>query len=519
MQGISVKTIVDSSRIPLEIVIPKAGAQIDPKSGPQVGLLPPALDLFFEQDSTSDKFAARDITRKLKPTAEGFLRLGVDNTDLNRSFLSALVPFLQKEGNAQTVIETYLTTQINPEKFIQMNSGNLVNEFFNKCQTKRQNDMRQWAYQYLRVDKLTSSNIPAIERAMNSYECFKDFMGDINQKKDYRLLYQALAEPGFALLRGLVLIVLEVSIEETTIKRGDKSELKRDIKFEKIRTPPYPITEKQRQSDIGFIIHYSKVSRDRYNPEKRIFKNYGWEPLVHVKGNLPDGRHIPTIKFQWSEISEWPPIVLKRVNEFFDEAAGRRGPFTSQFGFDPRDLIGASDIISEITRAKPNGIIRDAYNHMVGVGYKDSSSDIISVPVSDDGSLHFIKNTFFDWDDFSPASADNIVMFYRKFLLSTVSLRPFASEYRPRRLRTQGDKVVGVELQNKFVVPAKDPVKPIADLEPSKLITEFEWQINKDIAYDSKMRLKAFQHADIQYSRRNRRRVSTFTPFIFILVS
>ena len=495
IQGISVKTIVDSSRIPLEIVIPKAGAPTDPKSGPQVGLLPPVLDMFFEQDSTSDKFAARDITRKLKPTAEGFLRLGVDNTDLNRSFVSALVPFLQKQGNAQTVVEQYLTTQITPKRFIQMNSGNLVNEFFDKCQTKRQNDMRQWASDHLGVDQLTSTNIPAIERAMNSYECFKAFMGDINQKKDYRILYQALAEPGFALLRGLVLIVLEVSVEETTIKKGDKSELKRDIKFEKIRTPPYPLTDKQKQSDIGFIIHYSKVSRDRYNPEKRIFKNYGWEPLIHVKGNLPDGRHIPTIKFQRSEEADWPPIVLKRVNEFFEQSSGRRGPFTSQFGFDPRALIGASDIISEISKAKPTAIIRDSYNHMVGVAYKDTSSEIISVPVSDDGSLHFIKNTFFDWDDFSPASADNIVMFYRKFILSVEALRPFASSYKPRRLRTQDDKVVGVELQNKFVIPAKEPVKPIEGLEPPRPISEFEWQINKDIAYDSKMRLKAFEHA------------------------
>jgi hypothetical protein len=356
--------------------------------------------------------------------------------------------------------------------------------------------MRQWATDHLGVDQLTSTNIPAIERAMNSYECFKAFMGDINQKKDYRILYQALAEPGFALLRGLILIVLEVSVEETTIKKGDKSELKRDIKFEKIRTPPYPLTDKQKQSDIGFIIHYSKVSRDRYNPEKRIFKNYGWEPLIHVKGNLPDGRHIPTTKFQRSEEADWPPIVLKRVNEFFQQASGRRGPFTSQFGFDPRALIGASDIISQISKAKPTAIIRDSYNHMVGVAYKDTSSEIISIPISDDGSLHFVKNTFFDWDDFSPAPADNIVMFYRKFLLTIESLRPFASAYMPRRLRTQDDKVVGVELQNNFVIPAKDPVKPIADLEPSRPISEFEWQINKDIAYDSKMRLKAFEHAE-----------------------
>ena len=494
-QGVSVKTIVDSSRIPLEIVIPKAGAPTDPKSGPQIGLLPQALDQFFEQDSTSEKFAARDITRKLKPTAKGFLRLGVDNTDLNRSFLSALVPFFQKKGNARTVVEQYFDNQITPKRFVQMNSGNLVNEFFNKCQQKRQNDMRQWATEQLGVDQLTSANIPAIERMMNSYECFKNFMDDEDQKKDPRMLYQILAEPGFSLKRGLVLIILEISIEEFNIKKGDKSEFRRDIKFEKVRFPPYPLTELQKQSDIGFMVHYSKVSRDRQSPDKRIMKNYGWEPLFYVEGNLPDGRHTPTIMFQRSEEAKWPPIVLKRVNEFFEQCSNKRGPFTSQFGFDPRALIGASDIISEIAKAKPNAIIRDSYNHMVGVAYKSPvAGEIIAVPVSDDGSMHFNKNIFFDWDDFTPGSADVVVSFYRKFLLSAESFRPFAAAYKPRRLRTQDGKVVGVELFNKFVVPAKEPLVAITGLEAPRPISEFEWQVNKDIAYDSKMRLKAFEH-------------------------
>jgi hypothetical protein len=187
---------------------------------------------------------------------------------------------------------------------------------------------------------------------------------------------------------------------------------------------------------------------------------------------------------------------LKRVNEFFEQCSNKRGPFTSQFGFDPRALIGASDIISEITRATPNAIIRDSHNHMVGVAYKSPvAGEIIAVPVSDDGSMHFNKNMFFDWDDFIPASADIVVAFYRKFLLSVESFRPFAAAYKPRRLRTQDGKVVGLELQNKFVVPAKEPLAPITGLEPPRPIQEFEWQVNKDIAYDSKMRLKAFEHA------------------------
>jgi hypothetical protein len=109
--------------------------------------------------------------------------------------------------------------------------------------------------------------------------------------------------------------------------------------------------------------------------------------------------------------------------------------------------------------------------------------------------MHFNKNIFFDWDDFNPASADIVVGFYRQYLLNVEPLKSFAAAYKPRRLRTQDGKVVGVELQNKFVVPAKEPIKPVQGLEDPRPITEFEWQVNKDIAYDSKMRQKAFEHA------------------------
>ena len=497
IQGVSVKAIVDASRIPLEILIPKPGAPSDPKFGPQVGLLPEALDAYFEQDSTSEKFAARDIVRKLKPTAKGFLRLGVDNTDLNRSFLSALVPIFFDKGNARKVIETYFDTNITPKRFLQMNSGNLVHEFHLKCPTRKQNEMRAWASEQLGVDKLSSTNIPAIERLMNSYECFKDYMEDHEQKKDFRLLYQALAEPGFTTKRGLLLIILEVSVEEVTIKKGDKTEFKKEIKFERIRNPPYPITEEQKQSNVAFLVHYTKVTREKYT-EKKIYKNYGWEPLMYVDSisAATGSRHKPKMFFQQSE-RPWPPIVEKRYQEFLDNCSNKRGPFTSQFGFDPYSLIGASSLIKGITVAQPNAIIRDSYNHMVGVTYKvDETSEMISIPVSDDGSMHLNRTTAFDWDDFRPAAADVIVDFYRKIVMD--KFKPFSVAYAPRRLRTQDGEVVGVELRNKFVIPAKPPSGEIKDLGKPEPIEMWEWDNNKTIAYDSKTREEAFEHAGVK---------------------
>ena len=133
---------------------------------------------------------------------------------------------------------------------------------------------------------------------------------------------------------------------------------------------------------------------------------------------------------------------------------------------------------------------------MVGVGYKvGDSSEIVSVPISDDGSMHFNRNIFFDWDDFKPAKADVIVEFYRTIILDT--FKPFANAYSPRRLRTSaGGEVIGVELQNRFVIPASNPVREIEKLEKPLDLDMFEWDNNKTIAYDSKFRKEAFEHAE-----------------------
>ena len=118
-------------------------------------------------------------------------------------------------------------------------------------------------------------------------------------------------------------------------------------------------------------------------------------------------------------------------------------------------------------------------------------------------SFHFnVKNIFFDWDDFNPGPADEIIEFYETYLLKIFAMGPFASAYKPLRLRTQDGHVVGIELANHFVIPAKDSTNPkspfITQLEKPKKLGMFEWDNNKTIAYDSKFRKKAFEDADVE---------------------
>jgi hypothetical protein len=499
IQGASVKSILDANRIPLDIIIPKATAPDDPKAGPQIGLLPEALDKFFAQDSLSDKFAERmEIVRKLKPTAKGFLRLAVDNTEANKAqaVYSAIAPFLSFQPNADGVADRLQT--ISPKQFLQLNSGNLVHEFFNKCDKKNQNDMRSWVAKYVAVDELKSSNIPAIERLMNSYECFQAYIDDPKQRKDLRVIYQAISEPNIIMRRGILLIVLEVSVEDSTIKRGEKTEFKREVKFERVRCPQYPLSEGQQAADIGFIVHYSTVTRDRYNPQNKTYKSLAWEPLFYVDGTgLKDGRHRPTLFFQRSEEASWPPIVQKRVSEFFYNCGGmNRGPFTSQTGINPNALISAEELIKAV-QIQANGIIRDSYNHLVGMAYREQGkSEIVAVPIADDGSIHFERRIFFDWDDFQPASADRIIRFYKTNIISTF---PQYSGYKPRLLQRSRDtgKIIGVVLQNGISIPATEPKEPasVADMRIVD-VDDLEWDINRTIAYDTESRKRAFKLAD-----------------------
>ena len=507
IQAVSVKSIVDSSRIPLKIVEPKSDDDL--KAGPQIGFLPEALDKYFVQDSTSDKFAERiEIVSKLKPSAEGFLRLGVDNTNKEQSFLSAVAPFFYLP-NAEKLIEKVLEpieTRIPPKKFLQINGGNLVHEFFTKCDKKYTNDMRKFAKQ-LNVTELTSSNIPAIERIMCAYENFKDYIRNIEtpQRKDLRIFYDIFSEPSIMPPRGIIFIVLEVTVEEISIKRGDKIEFKNEVKFENVRCPPYPLNEAQQRADIGFIVHYNRIIRDRYTQAK-TYKNMGWDPLFYVNGTKGDikSRHKPTLYFQRSQESTWPPIVQQRVQEFFSKCVNiNRGPFTSELGIDPYALISAQELITAI-RIQPKGYIRDAYNHFVGVGYRipgkaGSASGIAAVPISDDGTFIDEGGIFLDWDDFEPAPINKVIDFY---LRNIVSIFPQYRGYVPKSQikMKDSDKIIGLRLTNGFVIPASDAQEssPVSEAEyPIEPPIEYlDWDINNTIAYDTESRQRAFKLAD-----------------------
>ena len=508
IQAVSVKSIVDSSRIPLRIVEPREAD--DPKAGPQIGFLPEALDKYFKQDSTSDKFAERlEIVSKLKPSAQGFMRLAIDNSRKEQSVLSAIAPYLYVP-TAEVLIERTLEpieVRVPPKKFMQINGGNLVHEFFNKCDKKYTNDMRMWASKHLGIAEIKSSNIPAIERLMNSYECFKDHIRDPNQRKTMRIFSDIISEPNIFPPRGLLLIVLEITVEEISIRTGDKVEFKTEVKLDRVRCPAYPLNEGQQKADIGFVAHYNRITRDRYTHEKSS-RDIGWDALFYVDGTpgMADSRHKPQILFQRSQEASWPKIVQERVSDFFKSCVSiNRGPFTSEFGIDPYSLISAQEIITAL-RQQPTGIIRDAYNHLVGVAYKvsgqsGSSKGIAAIPISDDGSFIYERNIFLDWNDFEPPPINRLIHFYLSNLLP---IFPQYAGYKPigQIIEAGTGTVRGIRLKNHLVIPASDPdgssSVPVITEEayPKEEVEHLDYIVNNTIAYDNEMRKRAFAHAD-----------------------
>jgi hypothetical protein len=145
----------------------------------------------------------------------------------------------------------------------------------------------------------------------------------------------------------------------------------------------------------------------------------------------------------------------------------------------------------EAAPMRPEGIVKDSYNHIVGLTFrsKPGASTLVSLPVVDDGvisisSAFSIKSIYLDWDDVKPAAVDEIVNYYRKNLEPLFGLYP---GYIVKYIAKQkiDNKIVAVQLENGIYIPASPP-KDNTVLMGLGLqmvtIEQFEWQIDKQIA-------------------------------------
>lgn len=447
--------------------------------GPQIGLLPSVLDAYFAQSPVD--FVSREFNRmELKADARAFLRIGVENRDkyLPDSFLAAAAPFLQNRNSAAELKADILRV-MTPRVFLMLNYGNLVLEFYDaSLPVPPEAEMRRWAASELDVD-LSDTNKYAVQRLYVSYKNFTEvFLPSTDQLKQYRQFADLFAQPGL-MGNGIVFIVLDIDQEDKV----------------HVRCPPYGFNIQQYGNcDIGFLMHhYTGV----------------WEPIFYFDNRSARGRnpelHDPTLRFQRALEAGWPLIARRRISEFVSKCSGPgRAAFTSQQEIDPLALAPLGYVIQAIGDPA-EGIVRDAYNHVVAVTFREprGKARLVAIPVSDDGTK-WINKTHLDWDDFQPSRMDDIVKFFGKTRVKDAfSLYP---GYVPlRKVWSRGaKKYVAIQLANGVYIPA-DAAKEESVVEGLDRveIDEMDWTLNKEIAFpklqkESEEKLVKTQEADLE---------------------
>ncbi len=422
---------------------------------------------FFAQDAGNNIVKRIGISLKLLPNAQGFIRVGTENT-VNESLFGVLAPIIYK--NSINEVRERILEVVSPRVFLYSHFGNLVLEFYNPSDTtampKTDQELRAWASKELIVD-VNSTNQLSIMRVYNAYKRFVRFIRDPMQRKDLRHIQPLLAEPGLFTARGIQLIIME---------KNSEGEI--DIKC-----PNFGVSlDRHKNSDFIFI------SRELSNIGQTENKYAKYELYIHTFNKPAHGGdleiHDTTVRWSFASRRYWPQIVQKRVDEYMNNCQSRyRSIYTSQEGVDSMAMIPLSKAIQASTYY-PIGVIRDSYNHIVALTFasKPGRSTLVALPVVDDGYMPIQLGLHFDWSDFTPASLEDVVDYYKKMLEPLFALYPgYLIKYAVKtRLE---NKIVALQLQNGIYIPCSPP-KNDASLETLGLnvvtIDELEWNINKE---------------------------------------
>ena len=512
-------SIVGVEKMPLDPVIPKTKkARRDKSTGvlqeskqktelsePQIGLLPTKLNEYFSQDTK--ELVGRKGTQQLRPNSKGFLRVGVENRGPRRkdSFLAAVAPFFR--FNSVSEFKTALARIIQAPLYMGLNFGNLLLELYVPKWIPRvlkmtgepatDGDIEVWAKNELGIPRLTESNEALIRRAYLSYDRFCWWLQSETELKEYRHFAHFFSLPG----------IMNVGTRKYTTAGTSISEYRRpgilfivlDILESgemKVRCPPYPIDDQIfSKSDIAFLAHhYSGV----------------WEPIFYYNNEVlsDQGSNQAFLTFSAGQRKQWPSIIEERLKEFRAQcsmATGGLGIYASSRGLNSRKivpLLKLRNVMSKHPEVSLQALLRDSYNHVAALLYKTEKSGLIAIPVIEDGITYsFHKDvpergesamdllmlldtkTVFDWDDYTPASVNQVVEFYRRFVEPH-----FPDLYTVKKMVTSRNtqKIVAVRLSNGLFIPVSAPEDParVPDI-PVGEIEEMEWKINKDIVIDS----------------------------------
>lgn len=345
-----------------------------PLDAGKIGLTNVALDSFFGQDSASLVQRVK-VVQELHPEARGIFRLGVFNKPAfqNDSLFAALAPLLGV--NTINEVRDLFGKIINPRVFLNLNFGNLVNEFF-RPEDEVPPDYESNARLYL---KMTGPrDRPELSRLFRAYERFKAYLDDPTQKKQLRHFAHALAEPGLFTRQGLNIMVFEYVGDP----RNESTQIEVSCPLMGVDTTRYA------NNNVAFLTHTAQGV---------------YEPLMYINKVKPkdvatvfkEGHYVFTQTMLRS--AETPPAYAERYDEWLTQCSSAyRGAFTYSSSVDNRVLIPVSKMIDILKNNKKgdepilqvSGLVRDVYNHLVAltvINPYDAATEVM-VPVVDDGS-------------------------------------------------------------------------------------------------------------------------------------
>jgi hypothetical protein len=462
----------------------------------RIGILPGPFDTYFQQNSST--FVKRTMTQqKLAPKSRGFLRMGVEIGPLTakcdveprpiESLLGVLAPLLHANSinEVRGLLLTAITGPGGVKIFVNANFGNLVNEFYvpsdpdlgidrdleNMTDTTKIDitpKLRTWAQNNLHVT-VTEANHYAVRRIYKSYNRFQVFLRDKTQRKDLRHLTTFLSEAsllGDNNRRGLQIIVLEWSAGQEKVV---------------VKCSPYGFSlEHELENDFVFLWHNGK----------------GVYELIFYAELTPEEK-TTILRWKYKNKSKWPRIVQDRVNEYMSQCQSQHTSiFTSQMNIKSESLVPLSMALTTTLSVtykdvkydvEPYGIVRDSYNHAVFVLYPvkpvriGPDSEMVAMPIVDDGFFPKHQQLYLDVQDFTSAPANVVIDYYAKYLTPIFAMYP---GYKVKNtVRTGKGPVVGVRLENRIFIHTEDAQEG-SDLSayPDKERKVDEWDINRDLS-------------------------------------
>jgi hypothetical protein len=428
----------------------------------KIGLPNLGLDEFFGQDST--KFVARSaIKQELKPTVNGLFRFGTFNRPQysSQSLFGALCPILG-ESTPEAVAKKF-ETEIDEQRFSQLNFGNLVLEFFEPSQLTE--------VQLKATDKFEQFRIKA------SYLNFKAYLRDTTKPKLLRHFYHALLE-----------------IFKLTI-----------VPIQYLDDPRVLATK----VDVSCpLIGYDS---QRYAKNKVAFLTYSgsniWEPLLYVYATETR----PTLRIESKFVFEqkrgttptqtddffdprMPPMIKSRYDEFITECRSAfRGAFTYQEKIESRYL----DLVSTLKDLDAPAFafrryVRDSYNHLIAitVSLRKGGRGEVLIPVVDDGRVIREKDysVHYTIDSIEKAPYTDVLKVYAAL---KKAMSPFNTLYTVKELLVNSkNQVIAYVLADDSVdVALIMPCEPAPLGETGGLLVrklkedtfEFEYQLNRKL--------------------------------------